>query len=211
MNRWYALCDKFAVLTEREKWLIAISGWVALIFAGYLLVVEPVLMKQESLQRQRASISNVLTASMDQIQVIERKLRTDPDQEIDEEIARLTRENRALDDELGERVASLVSPVQMSALMEQVLQRTKQLQLVALTSQPPVQLISGNDQGYYIHPVSLTLRGRYFDVVAYLQQLEALPVKYYWRSLNYQVDTYPWADIQLDVYTLGESKDFIGG
>ncbi|MFZ6044087.1 type II secretion system protein GspM, partial [Vibrio natriegens] len=91
MNRWYALCDKFAVLTEREKWLIAISGWVALIFAGYLLVVEPVLMKQESLQRQRASISNVLTASMEQIQVIERKLRTDPDQEIDEKIARLTR------------------------------------------------------------------------------------------------------------------------
>ena len=57
----------------------------------------------------------------------------------------------------------------------------------------------------------MTFEGKYFDVIRYLTQIEALPVKYYWRNLNYQVTQYPWANIELELYTLGESKDFIGG
>ena len=71
--------------------------------------------------------------------------------------------------------------------------------------------MNGNDQGYFIHPLRMTFEGKYFDVIRYLTQIEALPVKYYWRNLNYQVTRYPWASIELELYTLGESKDFIGG
>lgn len=211
MNSWQKLCDRFELLTPREQWLILISGWVALLFVGFVVFVEPQMKALVSARQQLASVANEITGSSTQITLIERKLKADPNQEVERKIAHLEQQNRALDEQLQGRVASLVTPVQMSGLMEQVLRRSERLKLVSLESQPPVQLISGKDEGYYIHPVRLTLRGRYFDVVSYLAQLEALSVKYYWRSLNYQVDKYPWADIQLDVYTLGESKDFIGG
>ena len=211
MNGWQKLCDRFELLTPREQWLILISGWVALLFVGFVVFVEPQMKALVSARQQLASVANEITGSSTQITLIERKLKADPNQEVERKIAHLEQQNRALDEQLQGRVASLVTPVQMSGLMEQVLRRSERLKLVSLESQPPVQLISGKDEGYYIHPVHLTLRGRYFDVVSYLAQLEALSVKYYWRSLNYQVDKYPWADIQLDVYTLGESKDFIGG
>lgn len=211
MNGWQKLSDQFDLLTHREKWLILLSGWIALLFVGFMVFIEPQMKALTSAKRQVVSVVNEITSSSNQITLIDRKLKADPNQDVEHKIDGLEQENSALDQELQGRVASLVTPVQMSGLMEQVLQRSERLKLVSLESQSPVQLINGEDEGYYIHPVRLTLRGRYFDVVSYLSQLEALPVKYYWRSLSYQVDKYPWADIQLDVYTLGESKDFIGG
>ena len=211
MNGWQKLSDRFDLLTRREQWLILLSGWIALLFVGFVMFLEPQVKALSSVRQQVVSVANEITNNANQLIMIERKLRNDPNQDVERSINRLERENSTLDNQLQGRVASLVTPVQMSGLMEQVLQRSDRLKLVSLESLPSVQLISGEDEGYYIHPVRLILRGRYFDVVDYLGQLEALPVKYYWRSLSYQVDKYPWADIQLDVYTLGESKDFIGG
>jgi MSHA biogenesis protein MshJ len=211
MNGWQKLSDRFDLLTRREQWLILLSGWIALLFVGFVMFLEPQVKALSSVRQQVVSVANEITSSANQLIMIDRKLRNDPNQDVERSINRLERENSTLDNKLQGRVASLVTPIQMSGLMEQVLQRSDRLKLVSLESLPSVQLISGEDEGYYIHPVRLNLRGRYFDVVDYLGQLEALPVKYYWRSLSYQVDKYPWADIQLDVYTLGESKDFIGG
>ncbi|MGF1716220.1 MSHA biogenesis protein MshJ [Photobacterium chitinilyticum] len=211
MNGWQRLSERFDLLTRREQWMILLSGWIALLFVGFVMFIEPQIKTLTSVKQQVVSVANEITSSVNQIIMIERKLQANPNQDIEQRIDRLEQENSVLDEELQGRVASLVTPVQMSGLMEQVLQRSERLKLVSLESQSPVQLINGKDEGYYIHPVRLTLRGRYFDVVSYLAQLEALPVKYYWRSLSYQVDKYPWADIELDVYTLGESKDFIGG
>ncbi|UXI01583.1 type II secretion system protein M [Photobacterium sp. TY1-4] len=211
MNYWYKLSERFDLLTRREQGLILVSGWTVLLFVGFMVVIEPRMQALDSVERQILSLAGQLSSNEQQIDHIQRKLQRDPNREVEQKINMLAQENDALEATLQQRVASLVSPMQMSALLEQVLKRTDRLRLLSLTSMPSAQLISGKDEGYYIHPVRLTLRGRYFDLVDYLDQLEALPVKYYWRSLNYQVDTYPWAEIELEVYTLGESKDFIGG
>lgn len=211
MNQWQTLCDKFELLTKREKWLIALSGWIGLLFVGFVAIIEPQMKAVDAAKGQLQSVKNALITNSNQLLVMQRKLKGDPDTEIDEQIILLEQENAELDAQLDGRVSSLVTPVQMSALMEKVLQHSRKLKLLSLESLPPVQLVGGEDNGYYIHPVRLSLRGRFFDLISYLEQLEALPVQYYWRSLDYKVDKYPWADIQLEVYTLGVSEDFIGG
>ncbi|NAX47695.1 MSHA biogenesis protein MshJ [Photobacterium halotolerans] len=211
MNIWVSLVTRFELLNRREQWLVAVTGWLMLILAGYQFLLEPIQQSLTSVTRQQQSVQASMIKHDGELIRIQQQLNADPDQVLDDQIRQLQDSNARLDTELKERVASLVTPVQMAALMDQVLQHSQRLTLVSLESLPPAQLINGEDAGYYIHPVRLTLRGRYFDLVNYLQQLEALPVKYYWRSLDYQVDKYPISDIQLDVYTLGESKDFIGG
>ena len=211
MNQWQTLCDKFELLTKREKWLIALSGWIGLLFVGFVAIIEPQMKAVDAAKGQLQSVKNALITNSNQLLVMQRKLTGDPDAEIDEQIILLEQQNAELDAQLDGRVSSLVTPVQMSALMEKVLQHSRKLKLLSLESLPPVQLVGGEDEGYFIHPVRLSLRGRYFDLISYLEQLEALPVQYYWRSLDYKVDNYPWADIQLEVYTLGVSEDFIGG
>ncbi|MEI8594629.1 type II secretion system protein GspM [Photobacterium sp. Hal280] len=211
MNIWSSLVTRFELLNRREQWLVAITGWLMLVLAGYQFLLEPIQQSLRAVERQQQSLQASLIKNDGDLIRIRRLLSDDPDQVLDEKIRQLQGSNARLDTELKERVASLVTPAQMATLMDQVLQHSQHLKLVSLESLPPGQLINGEDAGYYIHPVRLTLRGSYFDLVKYLQQLEALPVKYYWRSLDYQVDKYPLSDIHIDVYTLGESKDFIGG
>lgn len=64
--------------------------------------------------------------------------------------------------------------------------------------------------GVYKNAVQLTLKGDYFSVVSYLQQLEKLPWRLYWDFIRYDVDEFPKAIVTLKVYTLSTEKGFLG-
>ncbi|KJG10537.1 MSHA biogenesis protein MshJ [Photobacterium kishitanii] len=208
---WIECQLRFSGLSSREQWLIAISGWVAIGFIGVFMVLEPQWLQLKSQMNNVQTTTNNAIAIRNNITVLQRQLAQDPNKDIEVKIAQLTQKNTQLVQQLQQKIGGLVTPTQMPNILEQVLRHSKELRLQSIVSLPAAQLISGEDQGYYIHPLRMTFEGKYFDVIRYLTQLEALPVNYYWRNLNYQVMQYPWAKIELELYTLGESKDFIGG
>ncbi len=63
----------------------------------------------------------------------------------------------------------------------------------------------------YKHGIRLQLEGGYFDVYQYLKALEALPRHFYWKQFDYQVKAYPGAVVEMEIYTLSTSKEFIRG
>ncbi|PSV31644.1 MULTISPECIES: type 4a pilus biogenesis protein PilO [unclassified Photobacterium] len=211
MIKWDELSQRFAALSVREQWLIAITGWFGILFIGYMLIIEPQMVTLQTVKTALVDTKNDVITAQNQLIVANRKLQQDPDKAINQKLAQYQQEDKALQQALEAKIGSLITPVQMAGLLEQVLRHSSALKLESMTSLPSSQLVSGDQQGYFVHPIRLTFKGRYFDVVNYLNKLEALPVKYYWRSLSYQVDKYPWAKVELEVYTLGESKDFIGG
>ena len=211
MKQWRELNQRFLILSRREQWLIAITGWATILLVGFMFIIEPQMDKSNDIKMSLLKTGNDLQTVKNKIIIAKRKLTLDPNKDIENKIAQYQQQNDLLAKQLEIKIGSLVTPTQMTGLLEQVLRHSSALKLEAMTSLPSKQLMPGNNLGYFIHPVSLKFRGRYFDVVNYLKKLEALPVKYYWLSLNYQVDQYPWANVELQVYTLGESKDFIGG
>lgn len=211
MDLWRELNQRFLTLSRREQWLIAITGWVAIIFIGFMLVIQPQMLTSQNIKMSLLNANNDIQTVKNEIIIAKRKLAINPNKELETKIEKYKQQNNRLAKKLETKIGSLVTPTQMTRLLEQVLRHSSALTLESMTSLPPQQLIPGNDVGYFMHPVSLTFRGSYFDVVDYLKKLETLPVKYYWLSLNYQVEKYPLANIELQVYTLGENKDFIGG
>jgi MSHA biogenesis protein MshJ len=211
MDLWRELNQRFLTLSRREQWLIAITGWVAIIFIGFMLVIQPQMVTSQNIKMSLLNANNDIQTVKNEIIIAKRKLAINPNKELEIKIEKYKQQNNRLAKKLETKIGSLVTPTQMTRLLEQVLRHSSALTLESMTSLPPQQLIPGNDVGYFMHPVSLTFRGSYFDVVDYLKKLETLPVKYYWLSLNYQVEKYPLANIELKVYTLGENKDFIGG
>lgn len=211
MKQWLELNQRFLTLSPREQWLIAITGWVAILFMGFMFIIEPQMVTSQKIKMSLLQTNNDRQTVQNELIIAKRKLALDPNKELENKIIKYKQQNNLLAQKLEKKIGGLVTPTQMTGLLEQVLRHSSALKLEAMISLPSKQLIPGNELGYFMHPVSLTFRGRYFDVVNYLKVLEALPVKYYWSSLNYQVDQYPWANVELQVYTLGESKDFIGG
>ncbi|OEF22892.1 type 4a pilus biogenesis protein PilO [Aliivibrio logei] len=212
MNNWIKAKDAFLALSQREKMLIVIVGWVAVIFISLTLVIEPQMAKTQKAEQQLSRVTNSISSLKQQIELAQFRLQKDPNLEINKEYKELTLQSQDLADILSKRVAALVSPSQMAQLLEIVLQKSSKLRLSSMSTLPSERLLDENSNaGYYIHPIKLVLSGSYFDFEEYLSNLEALPVKYYWRNFQYKVNTYPNAELSIEVYTLGSSKGFIGG
>ena len=43
-----------------------------------------------------------------------------------------------------------------------------------------------------------------------LAELEGLDWRFYWKSFNYNVNEYPLATVELEIYTLSTNRAFIG-
>lgn len=212
---WQKLADKFSNLSAREKWLMTLCALVLIGLGMFTLLIEPALKVNQSLKQQIAVSQQNSTRLENEILAITAKLKKDPDQSINIEYKRLLKESQVLSEKLSKVIDSLISPSQMAKLLEDVLAGSKGLHLVSLESLTAEPIVSGHEAesyaGYYLHPVRLELTGNYFAVLRYLETLESLPVNYYWRSFNYQVDDYPRARLILEVYTLGTRQEFISG
>ncbi len=216
-ERWQQISEKFAQLSEREKWLIALCGGVAVLLLGLTLVVEPKMVEYERLQKRFDADVRSISRLQNENLAIEAKLKRDPDSEVDKKLKQLMAESQQLSEELSTMVNSLIAPSEMAQLLEDVLKNSDKLDLVSLSSLPVETLVAGSTinevetDGYYLHPVRIELTGEYFNILAYLQQLEAMPKQYFWRSYQYNVEEYPQARLVMEVYTLSSRKEFIGG
>tara|TARA_Y100001956_G_scaffold82830_1_gene106003 strand:+ start:14420 stop:15070 length:651 start_codon:yes stop_codon:yes gene_type:complete len=215
MQRWQAWSDKFQQLSSREKWLISLCGMVAIGLGLLTLLVEPAYLAKKQTEQQLSTTKLDNQRLEADILLMTAKLNKDPDQEINLQYKRLITESQQLSEQLSKIIENLISPSEMANLLEGVLTESRKLTLVSLESKRAEPIVSNNSDaeysGYYIHPVRIELTGSYFDIVQYLEALEAMPVKYYWRSFSYRVEKYPSARLILEVYTLGTREVFIGG
>lgn len=214
MSKFEPLITKFSAMTQREKWLIAIGGAVGVFMLMLTFLLEPAFERQSQQSSQLQSVELAAIRAQGEIARVTNMLKGDPDKDVDIKLTQLQQQNELLDAQLDEIVKNLVTPNQMAELLEQVLASSKNLKLRSLQSLPAEPIMSNGqavNAGYFIHPVRIELSGKYFDIQAYLSTLETMPVRYFWRSFQYQVDEYPRANLTLVVYTLGTGQEFIGG
>lgn len=212
MNYWNKISESFEILSQREKILIIVLGWGVVIFISLIFLIDPIMEKSNSEKNQLERINQSISTLKRNIELVNSQLKLDPNTEVKKERQILINKNLELKDKLAERMIGLVLPNEMAKLLEKVLSESAELTLVSMITLPSEKLIyENNTADYYIHPIQMVLRGTYFDFEAFLIQVESLPLKYYWRSFNYDVKKYPIAEVTIEVYTLGLSQDFIGG
>jgi MSHA biogenesis protein MshJ len=145
----------------------------------------------------------------------------DPNLRLAAERARLDAELRQLDASVRATLGRFVAPERMPALMEDVIRHNQGLKLKRIVSLPveSVQMASAGDPAetsdassprIYRHPLRLQLEGSYFDVVAYLSELEKGPWELGWRQLDYEVIDYPLAQVTIEIETLSSEENWIG-
>jgi len=62
----------------------------------------------------------------------------------------------------------------------------------------------------YRHGIKIKLSGSYFDLRDYLVQLEKLSWKFFWQDFNFKVTEYPKSELEIEMYSLGTKKEFVG-
>lgn len=210
--QWQAWADKIAALSQRERILILLTGLVLICAGAIYGWLDGAALR---LAQDRVALT---TAQRDlEIMDLENqgkqaRLARDPDQSVREQLVRVEGDIDRLDAELKAQTVDLIQAHEMPAVLEALLSRSTNLHMLALTSLAPQPLMAGDQRiNLFKHGIRLKLEGGYFDVYQYLKALEALPRHFYWKQFDYQVQEHPKAVVEMEIYTLSTSKEFIRG
>lgn len=200
----YVAYGKFAV---RERVLVALTVAASLGFLWFLVIGDGQLSELESERRSIATMESRLVAERQRNEDLLRSVRKDPHAALHKELAALSQQidnDRAKLDELLER---FVLPQRMPALLQEFLQGNSRLQLEKVGN---VAVQEVEDAGLFRHSMSVELSGGYFEIIKYLQALEASGWAFNWRSLDYAVVRYPKARVRIEIETLSSERSWIG-
>ena len=165
-----------------------------------------------------------------QLQTLAREKTADPDAPLKTRLAELGERQAQLQRQIDAQSAELVPPEKMPAVLEKILANNPRLQLIEVKTLPRVSISLENEtrcpgtpagQGrepktpaadekrpneIYRHGVEVTMRGSYLDLLAYLMQIESLPVRMFWDKVSLSVTSYPNVTMRLVVYTISLEK-----
>jgi len=127
-----------------------------------------------------------------------------------QEHTRLQAEIAELEERLQGQLGVLLQPEQATRVLEQVLGPDQELKLTRVDAvgrqlNTTAQNDNGDtsEAGIGRYELRLQLEGSYLATLRYLRALEALPWKFFWEELNFEVVEHPVAQVTLDIYTLG--------
>ncbi|MCJ2366412.1 type II secretion system protein M [Aeromonas dhakensis] len=210
--QWQVWADKLAALSQRERVLIMLTGVVLVGSIATYGWLDAAVVRLEQDRLALSSAQRDLEIMDLENQGKQARLARDPDQNVRTQLAGVDEEIGKLDAALKAQTVDLIQAHEMPEVLEALLSRSANLHMVALTSLAPEPLMAGEQRiNLFKHGIRLKLEGGYFDVYQYLKALEALPRHFYWKQFDYQVQEHPKAVVEMEIYTLSTSKEFIRG
>ena len=222
-EQWRKLAARFDALLVRERVLVLVGVIVGTALLYDTLALQPLEARKKRLERQ-------IVESRHNIKLAEAVLSAQ------EPIADAEAVKRAYRDALRKQLAEidqgmqglqrgLVPPERMAKLLEEMLSRSRGLQLVTLRTLPvrrleaPVVAPAGkpaakpgakeSDRTVFQHGYELTLQGSYAEVHEYLAQLEKLPWRMLWGRITVSAENHPRLRVTLTVLTLSLNKAWL--
>ena len=204
-----ATVDKMSM---RERVLVFGAGMMLLGSVWYLGLMQP-LTKQvtknrtefESLQeRMKAANQNL------EVQVLQISGTGAEDREKFERVQQRLDE---VNERLGGYAAELIDPAEMSRVLQGVLKEQSKLRLIRARNISRGEMSASAEAEtttFYRHGLEIEFEGSYLACLEYLQEIEALPWRFYWQFLDIEVLEYPRNRIRLEVSTLSPDEEWIG-
>lgn len=210
----------FNGISQRERFILFGALIICSISITYFWVLDPAFITQASIEKQLQKSVKQKRALNSEITQVKQKLQQDPIEEINNKINFSQGILKSLDKRLDDKLFKFIHAQKMPIALTKVLAKTPGVKIKALKSLP-VKIFntskqsnseSGNNQNiFYQHTLEITIQGDYNAIYQYLLNVESLPEKLYWYSLDYQVSDYPVAQVTIQIYTLSDQQDLVSG
>ncbi|QGX38642.1 type II secretion system protein M [Permianibacter aggregans] len=207
------LDTRFLALSKRERVIMLVLTIVVLLAIGQFAIFLPLqntIRAEQQMQEQRRRDTELLENEYAQLQSFvagqnDVAIVASLEQKLADIQQRMT--------QLGNR---MVAPSEMVELLQQLLSKESGMRVVALEKLPLERDNNGEPNGQpdsqlFRHRLRLTLYGNYLENLRYLQRMEALPWQVFWDRLHYRVEQYPNAYVTIEIATLADNKEWIGG
>lgn len=225
-EEWRKLAARFDALTLRERVLVLAGVVVGTALLLDWIALQPLEARKKRLERQVAEARNDIKVA--EAVLTARGLVTDPDNVRRSYRNALRQQLTEIDQNMQGLQRGLVPPERMAKLLEEMLSRSRGLQLVSLRTLPVQRYetpgpasagkagskngkVTGKDpeRTVYQHSFEITLQGTYFELHEYLSQLEKLPWQMFWGRISVGTEQYPRLRVTLTVQTLSLNRAWL--
>ncbi|EKD92090.1 MAG: hypothetical protein ACD_29C00194G0003 [uncultured bacterium] len=100
----------------------------------------------------------------------------------------------------------LISSDKLSNGLRELLHENQGLNLISLASLPEEPIEPKSSTSLYRASFEMIVKGNYFQILKYLQQMEKYRAYVYWEEIKYKTIHYPDAEIYLKFYILTSKK-----
>jgi MSHA biogenesis protein MshJ len=224
----------FESLSKREQWLTGITAVVAVLVLWHTFLYSSWNMQNTEYETQIGSLKQRIDSLNTGIRALKISLQQDPDKETRDRIAALGRQIEEQGQLLRASSSDLISPREMAHVLEDVLKENRDLSLLRIQSGKSIPVYEEGTEPEpenkksaaksadedseeslgplaYMHPLTIEFQGSFDQTLAYLQAVEGLQWRLFWKGIQLQTDEYPRANIRLQVYTLSLEDGWIGG
>jgi MSHA biogenesis protein MshJ len=222
-EQWQKLAARFDALMVRERVLVLLGVVVGTALLFDTLSLQPLEARKKRLERQ-------IVESRNNIKLAETVLRTQDPVTDAEAVKRayrdaLRKQLAEIDQSMQGLQKGLVPPERMAKLLEEMLSRSRGLQLVSLRTLPvqrfeaPAVAPGGRtadksakpapkepERTVFQHGYEITMQGSYVEVHEYLAQLEKMPWRMFWGRITVNAEQHPRLRVTLTVQTLSLNK-----
>ncbi len=208
--------DRIDAMSLRERGLIFVTLLVAMYFVAVNVLFGPVNAEKDRLQKQVNQLREETRMLEIQVQGLVSGGENDPEAVKRKKFVSLQESLKTMDETLSRVTAGLVSPKEMTKLVEQMLLKNRGLEVIKVESLPSTPLLEGAAESgpdgsmVYKHGMRIELKGGYLDILRYLRSLEGLEWKVFWGQVTLQTEKYPVSKVNLLIYTLSTHKGWIG-
>jgi MSHA biogenesis protein MshJ len=224
-EQWRMLSARFDALTIRERLIIFGAVIIGIALLTDSLVIRPLEMRKKRLEQQIAEARQNVKLAETVLKTQEAV--TDPDTVKRSYRDALRKQLAEIDQSMQGLQRGLVPPEKMAKLLEEMLTRSRGLQLVSLRTLPVQRFETPGaapakpgekgtkpapkdpERTVYQHSVEITLQGSYIDVLEYLAQLEKLSWQMFWGRISMSTEQHPRLRVTLTVQTLSLNKAWL--
>jgi MSHA biogenesis protein MshJ len=217
MTLWLRdLMDRYDQLSLRERVIVLIATLLLIALIWDSAFMGPLDKERKAHMQQIDALSAEVSGLEQSIEALVEQGAANPAPDHKAVVESLNAEIAEIDRRLAGATSGLIDPKEMAHVLEQVLARAERLTLQGLRTMPPQAVVAPNAQTgaaaaqIYKHGVELELTGSYLDTLYFLQQLEALPWRFFWDHVEYTVEQHPRGRLKLRLYTLGLEEGWIG-
>jgi MSHA biogenesis protein MshJ len=221
-EQWRKLAARFDALLMRERVLVLVGVVVGTALLFDWLALQPLEARKKRLERQIAEarhnikLAEVLLSAQEPIADADAVKRAYRDA--------LRKQLAEIDQNMQGLQRGLVPPERMGKLLEEMLSRSRGLQLVTLRTLPVRRLeatavpsgkpaakpgAKDSERTVFQHGFEITMQGSYEEVHAYLSQLEKLPWRMFWGRITVSAEEHPRLRVTLTVLTLSLNKAWL--
>ncbi len=219
------LMEKIDARIIRERGLIFITLLAVVFLLWSFLLQNRFDTERKQLVLQEQQIASEQKALEGRITELTLAMASDPAIARKNEITQLNQQIADVESRLSGLSQGLISAAQLPKALEDVLQKTSSITVQQVRTLPAAELrlaakvVPGADgtasveeggTGVYKHGMLIRVSGSYQQLLELMQEIEALPWRFYWESLDYQVTSYPDATIDIRVFTLSSEEGLLG-